>query len=69
MPIAANPSVRDLLEPCAGKLACTVLRGRVGGNTDLLPDIMMGSKALTLKNIIHLAVWSNWPTLFENMAS
>lgn len=29
---AAARLIRDLLEPCAGKLASTVLRGRVGGN-------------------------------------
>lgn len=40
IPSAENRSIRDLLEPYAGKLASTVLRGRVGGNTDLLPDIM-----------------------------
>ena len=39
-----SPHVRVLhgalsrLEPCAGKLACTVLRGRGGGNAALLPD-------------------------------
>ena len=27
------------LEPCAVKVACTVLRGRGGGNVTLLPDV------------------------------
>ena len=27
------------LEPCAGKLACTVLRGECAGNGVLLPDV------------------------------
>jgi antirestriction protein ArdC len=31
-----------LLEPCAGKLACTVLRGRDGGDAVLLPDLALG---------------------------
>jgi len=31
-----------LLEPCAGKLACTVLRGRDGGNVVPLPDLALG---------------------------
>lgn len=31
-----EPSLK--LEPCAGKLACTVLRGLGGGNATLLPD-------------------------------
>jgi antirestriction protein ArdC len=32
-----------LLEPCAGKLACTVLRGRDGGNAIPLPDKELGA--------------------------
>ncbi len=28
----------EVLEPCAGKLASTVLRGRSGSNATLLPD-------------------------------
>ena len=31
------------LEPCAGKLACTVLRGGGGGNVVPLPDPSSGS--------------------------
>ena len=34
--------VSGLLEPCAGKLARTVLRGRDGGNAVPLPDIDLG---------------------------
>ena len=50
-PTAAARLIRDLLEPCAGKLARTVLRGRVGGDTDLLPDTMMASKVPTSLNM------------------
>ena len=32
-----------MLEPCAGKLACTVLRGRDGGDAVLLPDLDKGA--------------------------
>jgi len=35
--------VSGLLEPCAGKLACTVLRGRGGGNATPLPDQAKGA--------------------------
>ena len=32
-----------MLEPCAGKLACTVLRGRDGSDAVLLPDLDKGA--------------------------
>ena len=35
--------VSGLLEPCAGKLARTVLRGRGGGNATPLPDNAKGA--------------------------
>ena len=37
-----NGIASGLLEPCAGKLASTVLRGRGSGNAALLPDLALG---------------------------
>jgi antirestriction protein ArdC len=37
-----NGIASGLLEPCAGKLASTVLRGRGSGNAALLPDLSLG---------------------------
>jgi len=37
-----NGTASGLLEPCAGKLASTVLRGRGSGNAAPLPDIELG---------------------------
>ena len=34
----ASSNAFQKLEPCAGKLACTVLRGRREGNLSPLPD-------------------------------
>ncbi len=46
-----EPSLK--LEPCAGKLACTVLRGLGGGNVTLLPD---AEPALTLKKMDRIVM-------------
>ena len=34
----------ERLEPCEGKLSCTVLRGGIGSNADLLPDQTLENK-------------------------
>jgi hypothetical protein len=38
-----NGTASGLLEPCAGKLASTVLRGRGSGDAALLPDLELGA--------------------------
>ncbi len=39
-----NGTASGLLEPCAGKLASTVLRGRGSGDAALLPDQELGGR-------------------------
>ncbi len=39
-----NGTASGLLEPCAGKLASTVLRGRGSGDAALLPDQDLGGQ-------------------------
>lgn len=63
MPTAAARLIRDLLEPCAGKLASTVLRGRAGGNTGLLPDIMIISMARSSQSMPVLKLCVHWQAL------
>ena len=63
--------VLPLREPCAGKLACTVLRGRGSSNTPLLPDTIGGSPltfALAPENGERIMIRLEIKSDFENAA-
>ena len=42
----------ERLEPCEGKLSCTVLRGGIGSNADLLPDQTLENKQRFISQIM-----------------
>ena len=42
----------ERLEPCEGKLSCTVLRGGIGSNVNLLPDQTLETKQRFISQIM-----------------
>ncbi len=53
----------ERLEPCEGRLSCTVLRGRGGGNAALLPD--KKGKVYPRRNVPDLPSNRDWNDLLQ----